>query len=234
MGKWFVTGDCHGNFNRIIQFIQKFNLGEDDHIIVCGDMGLYWRKDMADAKENIKTYEAMCHGVQLWWVDGNHENFDIINKLKENDMIECSPHITYMGRGVCMDTEIGTMLFMGGADSVDKFWRTEHLTWWADERITEDDIAGIRGHFDFVFSHACPYSVFKQNKVQLCTLNNINENNAIHESEKTLEQLRVNITYNYWFFGHYHVDKHMWPTRDMCQERCVYNDFVEINMGDPE
>lgn len=223
MGRWFVTGDCHGRFERIWRFIKKFDLGEEDTIIVCGDMGLYWNKDMRDANYNIRQYEENCNGVRLWWIDGNHENFDIINKLKENDMIECSPHITYMGRGVCMDTEIGTMLFMGGADSVDKMLRTEHLSWWKDETITEDDIAGIRGHYNYVFSHACPLGIFNQNKVFLCTLNNINENNAIHISENSLEILRNNIEYDHWYFGHYHVnkkldDKHM----------CLYEDFIEL------
>lgn len=223
MGRWFVTGDCHGRFERLWRFIKKFDLSEGDTIIVCGDMRLYWNKDMRDAKYSIRQYEENCNGVQLWWIDGNHENFDIINKLKEYDMIECSPHITYIGRGVCMDTEIGTMLFIGGADSVDKMLRTEHLSWWADEAVTEDNIAGIHGHYDYVFSHACPRSVFNDNRAFLCTLNNINENNAIHKSEDVLEKLKGQITYDHWYFGHYHVnkkldDKHM----------CLYEDFIEI------
>lgn len=234
MERWFVTGDCHGNFNRVIQFIQKFDLGEGDNIIVCGDMGLYWLKSQADAKEHIKTYEAMCHGVNLYWIDGNHENFDII-KTFGKEPYNCSPHIIYMPRGSVLKTSIGKMLFMGGADSVDKYWREEHISWWKEERITEDDIKGISGHYNYVFSHCCPYDIFVNNKAHLCTLNNINEKVAIHDSEKVLEQLKNNITYGYWFFGHYHVDAHMWPTNsEPTQERCVYNDFVEISMGDPE
>ena len=227
-GRWFVTGDCHGEFARLWRFIKKFNLGVGDNIIVCGDMGLYWNKDKRDAEFWAKQYEENCNGVHLWWIDGNHENFDII-KTFGNKSYECSPHITYLPRGTVLKTPIGNMLFVGGADSVDKIFRTEHLSWWKEERITEEDIEGITGHYKYVFSHCCPYDVFVNNKAHLCTLSNINEKVAIHDSEKMLEKLRNNITYGYWFFGHYHVDAHMWPTGDrVSQERCVYTDFVEI------
>jgi len=226
MGRYFVTGDCHGNFHRIINFIQKYDLKAGDTIIVCGDMGLYWRKDMADANEHIKTYEAMCHGVNLWWIDGNHENFDIIKKFNKPTH-QCSPHITYISRGTSMLVKIGekykNLLFIGGADSVDKVFRTEHVSWWADETITEDDVKGIRGYYHYVFSHACPLGVFNQNKAFLCTLNNINENNAIHISENSLEILRNNIEYDHWYFGHYHVNKKL-DNKHMC----LYEDFIEI------
>ena len=232
MGRYFVTGDCHGRFERIWRFIKKFDLGAGDTIIVCGDMGLYWNKDQRDARYSIREYEANCNGVNLWWIDGNHENFDII-KTFDKPTHQCSPHITYISRGTSMLVKIGekyrNLLFMGGADSVDKIFRTEHISWWADETITEDDIKGIKGYYHYVFSHACPLGVFTNNKAFLCTANNINENNAIHESERVLEKLRKNIEYDNWFFGHYHVDTHVFPVDgEMCNYRCVYNDFIEL------
>ena len=79
MSRWFVTGDKHGDIQPIINFIERFNLGSEDNIIVVGDMGLFWRKDMKDAEYNIALYEKYCRDVNLYWIDGNHENFDIIN-----------------------------------------------------------------------------------------------------------------------------------------------------------
>ena len=232
-GRIFVTGDCHGNLTRIIDFIHKFDLKLGDSIIVLGDMGLFWRNDQKDAEYNIKYYEDNCNGVHLYWLDGNHENFDIINSWNKNKnyTYDNSDHIHYCPRGFetfididCGDhIEARKALFIGGADSVDKMWRTKHLSWWEDEKITEDDIKDIKGSYYYVFSHCCPKSIFDTNKVYLCTLANINENNAIHQSENKLEELKNNILYEKWFFAHYHIDRKLDD-----KHMCLFEDFIEL------
>ena len=229
-GRVFVTGDCHGDLTRIIDFIQRFNLKLGDSIIVLGDMGIFWRKDKKDADIHIKNYETNCNGVHLYWLDGNHENFDIINSWDRNKNYEYdnSDHIHYCPRGFVTNIEltdgsIKKALFMGGADSVDKFRRIEHLSWWQDETITDEDIKDINGTYDYVFSHCCPRSVFDDNKVFLCTIANINESNAIHQSENKLEELKNNITFNQWFFGHYHINRKLEGNF-----QCLFEDFIEL------
>ena len=232
MGRTFVTGDCHGDLSRLWRFIKKFDLGKGDNIIVLGDFGIFWRKDERDSKYWIQLYEEKCNEVDLYWLDGNHENFDIIKNWNcGKNIYDNSEHIHYCPRGfeTFIDVDCGDhmearkALFIGGADSVDKFRRTKHLSWWEDETITDNDINGIKGAYYYVFSHCCPRSIFDTNKVYLCTLANINENNATHQSEDKLEELKNNILYENWWFGHYHVnkkldDKHM----------CLFEDFVEL------
>lgn len=229
MNRIFVTGDCHGSLNKIIDFIEKYDL-QNDGIIVCGDMGLYWRCDQKDAEENIKFYEEHCRGTHLYWLDGNHENFDIINSWNcdKNYLYNNSEHIHYCPRGLITNIELANgnikkVLFMGGADSVDKIWRVEHISWWKDESITDEDIKDINGTYDYVFSHCCPRSVFDNNKVFLCTITNINENNAIHQSEDKLEELKNNIIFNKWFFAHYHIDRKLDN-----KYQCIFTDFIEL------
>lgn len=229
-GRIFVTGDCHGNLTKIIDFIHKFDLKLGDSIIVLGDMGLFWRNDQKDAEYNIKYYEDNCNGVHLYWLDGNHENFDIIKTWDINKKYEYdnSNYIHYCPRGFITNIEltngaIKKALFVGGADSIDKFLRTEHLSWWKDETITDEDIKDISGQYDYVFTHCCPYSIFNNNKVYLCTLDNITESNAIHQSEKMLEELKNNINTKNWWFAHYHIDRKL---DDKYQ--CIFNDFIEL------
>lgn len=205
-GRVFVTGDIHGDLTRIIDFIKKFELKLGDSIIILGDFGIFWRKDEKNSEYLINYYEKNCNGVHLYWLDGNHENFDIINSwnLNKNYEYDNSDHIHYCPRGFitfididCGDhIEARKALFIGGADSVDKFRRIEHLSWWKDETITDNDIKDINGAYYYVFSHCCPRKIFDNNKVFLCTLNNINEDNAIHQSENKLEELRNNIIYD--------------------------------------
>lgn len=225
MKNYYVTGDIHGSFICLIDFIEKFELNENDNIIILGDVALTWRKDKRDYNHNIEYYEKWCRGVHLYWIDGNHENFDIINswELNEDGIYNNSEHIHYCSRGTVLDINGKKALCIGGADSVDKFRRIEHLSWWSDETVTDKDIKGITGHYDYVFTHACPRSIFDSNKVYLCTLTNINENNAIHASEDSLEILKNNISYDNWWFGHYHVDRKLDD-----KHRCLFEDFIKI------
>lgn len=230
-GRFIIKGDIHGDIDQIIYFIERFNLGDGDNIIILGDFGLFWRKDQKDTEINIKFYEENCNGVHLYWLDGNHENFDIINSWNCNryNIYNNSAHIHYCPRGFktlieLQDGSFKKVLFMGGADSIDKYRRTEHLTWWRDEKITDKDIQGISGHYDYVFTHCCPLSVFKNNMVYLCTLSNLNQDNVVHDSEEKLEKLINNITYNKLFFGHYHVDKKLDD-----KHICLFEDFIELD-----
>ncbi len=229
-GRCFITGDCHGDLYKIIDFIQKYNLGQESNIIVLGDIGIFWRKDQKDSQYWINEYEQYCNGVHLYWLDGNHENFDIIKSwtINKNSEYNNSEHIHYCPRGLITNIELAEgnikkILFMGGADSVDKMWRVEHISWWKDESVTDEDIKNINGTYDYVFSHCCPRSVFEDNKVFLCTISNINENNVIHRSEDKLEELKNNILYENWFFAHYHIDRKL---DDKYQ--CLFKDFVEL------
>lgn len=227
MNRIFVTGDCHGSLNKIIEFIEKYDL-QNDGIIVCGDMGLYWRDDQKDAEENIKFYEEHCRGTHLYWLDGNHENFNIINSWNcdKNHLYNNSEHIHYCPRGFSGFIGDKSVLFIGGADSVDKFIRKiRHLGWWEGEAITDADVDKVidGAHYDYVFSHCCPHSEVQQAKHWLFTLSNISDSNAIHESEKQLDKVFAKITFGHHFFGHYHVDKKISE-----KHTCVYNDFIEL------
>lgn len=227
MNRIFVTGDCHGSLNKIIDFIEKYDL-QNDGIIVCGDMGLYWRYDQKDAEENIKFYEEHCRGTHLYWLDGNHENFDIINSWNcdKNHLYNNSEHIHYCPRGFSGFIGDKSVLFIGGADSVDKFIRKiRHLGWWEGEAITDADVDKIidGAHYDYVFSHCCPHSEVQQARHWLFTLSNISDGNTIHESEKQLDRIKNKITFDHWIFGHYHVEKQI---ND--KFRCIYNDFIEL------
>ena len=227
--RWFVTGDCHGDITKILDFIKKYNLGENDNIIVCGDMGLFWRKDKKDAEENINKYEQLCNGTNLYWLDGNHENFDIIKEWNcGNEIYKNSNHIYYCPRGSILTLNIDgqnkTALFMGGADSVDRFRRIKHLSWWEDEKIIKEDIEKVDKikHYDYIFTHAAPQSVVDKYKWQLCILL-IAEELIDHSSEQRLEEMFENLDYDKHYFGHYHSDVKLDD-----KHTCLLNNFIEL------
>ena len=230
----YITGDKHGHFEELTAFIDRFHLTSDDTIIVLGDLGLYWRKDGKDAQYILDTYEKN-YNTHILWIDGNHENFDLIDKLKYesgSDFKYCSQHIHYIPRSTvfCIQTDDGlkTCLACGGADSVDRFLRKPHLTWWKQEQITEDDVQKCINntkdkHIDYIFTHACPHSIFNSNKVFLSTIDGLDEDAIDHTSENRLDTIAAVVDCKHHYFGHYHVNKAL---ND--KYTCLYNEFIRL------
>ena len=81
MNEIFITGDCHGDFSRFINFCNVFNnndlndltqLSKKDVMICLGDMGLNYYLN----KKDIKNKE-MLQSLPLTFiiVQGNHEKY---------------------------------------------------------------------------------------------------------------------------------------------------------------
>ena len=221
----FLKGDIHGNLFEIIDFINRFNLGKNDNIIILGDCGIAWRKDKKDLAQNIKLWNECGNGVKLYFIDGNHENFNILNSLPiENNMGKIADNIYHLRRGQIYEFENKKILVCGGADSIDKYRRIENFTWWKEEAISQETIDDIpAGHYDYVLTHCCPRSVFEKNKIYLSTLQFLDENKINHSSEDMLEQLKSKITFDHWFFAHYHINRNL-------DEKftCLFEDFREV------
>jgi UDP-2,3-diacylglucosamine pyrophosphatase LpxH len=221
----FLKGDIHGNLFEIIDFINRFNLGKNDNIIILGDCGIAWRKDRKDLDQNIKLWNQCSNGVKLYFLDGNHENFNILNSLPiENNMGKIADNIYHLRRGQVYEFENKKILVCGGADSIDKYRRIENFTWWKEETISQETIDDIpAGHYDYVLTHCCPRSVFEKNKIYLSTLQFLDENKINYNSEDMLEQLKNKITFDHWFFAHYHINRNL-------DEKftCLFEDFREV------
>lgn len=221
----FLKGDIHGNLFEIIDFINRFNLGKNDNIIILGDCGIAWRKDKKDLAQNIKLWNECGNEVKLYFIDGNHENFNILNSLPiENNMGKIADNIYHLRRGQVYEFENKKILVCGGADSIDKYRRIENFTWWKEEAISQETIDDIpAAHYDYVLTHCCPRSIFEKNKIYLSTLQFLDENKINHSSEDMLEQLKSKITFDHWFFAHYHINRNL-------DEKftCLFENFREV------
>ena len=74
----YVTGDTHGILSRFDDpRLKKLRAG--DTLIICGDFGFIWdggKEEMNALKKLSKKKYNIC------FVDGTHENFDMLSKLK--------------------------------------------------------------------------------------------------------------------------------------------------------
>ena len=205
----------------MLDFRKKMNLTEEDNIIILGDAGICWHYTKKDMYYYIKEWENYESVPMLYFLDGNHENFDILNSLSiENNEGIVSDHIHWLKRGTIKYFENKKCLFIGGAESIDNFNRVEHLSWWPEESITDQDISLIDiGQYDYVFSHTCPISILNEYKFSLCDLS-LDQSKINHNSENKLEALKNYIDFNQWWFGHFHKNIKL---ND--QFRCLYKQW---------
>lgn len=69
----YITGDCHGEWQKLIYYSRCKNLTDKDFIIVCGDFGIW---NDSDGYETMKLNMLSKIKPMVVFVDGNHENFD--------------------------------------------------------------------------------------------------------------------------------------------------------------
>ena len=99
MNRIVIVGDTHGikdagKIKRLQESDKKLDYG--DYIIICGDVGIVWSKETL--KESIEFYENF--GTNILFVDGNHENFDMLKEYKKEkwnggDVHKISEHIIH-------------------------------------------------------------------------------------------------------------------------------------------
>ena len=65
----FVTGDCHGDFQRFSRkhFPQRRHIGRDDYMIVAGDFGGVWN----GSSEERKKLDWLDEKPFLWLSSGS-------------------------------------------------------------------------------------------------------------------------------------------------------------------
>lgn len=119
----YITGDTHGDFQRFGSkyFPQQKEMIWEDYVVIAGDFGGLWDGSQKDQYWldwlNKKPFTTL-------FVDGNHENFDLLNTLPEKEwnggrVHVVREHILHLMRGQVFDFGGLTWFTMGGAASHD-------------------------------------------------------------------------------------------------------------------
>lgn len=160
-----VCGDWHGDTLYAEVAIRTLVDAGVDHIVHLGDFG-FWPRTRSEEGPYflIRVEEVLASaGIPLWWVDGNHEDFDVLEKLPldEHGRRPISHHITHTPRGHRWNWEGNTWMAFGGAASVDRSTRSLGYSWFPQEYITPEDVevALKGGPVDVIVSHDAPFSV---------------------------------------------------------------------------
>lgn len=157
--KVLIAGDWHGNAMWGVKVIHHAKRSHCDAIVHAGDFGYWDDPILGVTRKYMKTLHAALEetGLHLYWVDGNHENFDLI---KENPYPYAYPRIHYLPRGYQWEWLGKTWMALGGAVSVDRLHRKEGKSWWPGEVLSDEDVEyASRSPVDIIISHDCPSGV---------------------------------------------------------------------------
>lgn len=72
----YITGDCHGNFERFNPsiFPEQNEMTKKDYVIICGDFGGVWHRDEESKDETMVLDWLDSRPFTTLFVCGNHEN----------------------------------------------------------------------------------------------------------------------------------------------------------------
>lgn len=135
------VGDLHGTLAAFEHTTaQALNRGCAT-IIQVGDFWIY--DGPKELPKLQRTLRRICpdgitvEDIDYRFVDGNHENFDVLNPDAPGP-VQMSDNVTYMPRGTRARLAGAEILFFGGASSTDIAHRTEGKNWWPAENVTTE------------------------------------------------------------------------------------------------
>ena len=208
-----VTGDTHG---EVARFMPACLPGEeyltpDDYVIVCGDfMFVYLQTE----DERKRLEELAKKPYTILFVDGNHDNFNLLNALPVEmwcggKVHKVRPNVIHLMRGQVFEIEGKRIFTFGGGYSFDRALRKEGYNWWPEEMPTKEEkeeawknLAKVDFCVDYIITHTGPEETMRD------CLHLFDWKEA--SLNIFLELVRDKTKYKHWYFGHMHDEKDFW------------------------
>ncbi len=207
----YITGDTHGDPERLSKNALKC-LNDGDTLIICGDFGFIWDKSKAEEK----TLKALSkRKYNICFIDGTHENFDILNSYpvsiwKSGKVHKIADNIYHLMRGQIFEIDGLKIFTMGGGESPDLDSRIEDNPWLKYEIPSKDElIEGANNldrydcNIDIILTHEPSTTIKDFLKLGDATGARVTALNAY------FDELSRCSTFERWFFGSLHTDKYI-------------------------
>lgn len=216
----YITGDTHGEITRFMyaDSVIERTLTASDKLIIAGDFGYLFEGNFRE-RQSLDFLAQKSY--MILFVDGNHENFELLNGYPIEEWCggkvhvirrdkENHPKIIHLIRGQVFMLEGKRVFTFGGAYSVDQFMRTPYRTWWPQELPSDEEmkeaIANLKkvdNCVDYIVTHTGPeyvmYRLYGGTEAKEKPLANF------------LEWVRENVQFDHWFMGHHHKEFDVTP-----------------------
>ena len=224
-----VTGDMHCDYKIFKQPIYK-NIKKSDTLVICGDFGFIWT---GDKNEKSVLDKLAKKNYTICFVDGTHENFDLLAKYPVVEFCGGLAHkirenIYHLMRGQIFEIEGEKIFAMGGGESPDIDIRFENNTWSKAEIPNSDEMKdGIRNleaekfEVDFIVTHEPPQ------KIKAFLNLKDKENVRFTGLNSYFEEINGSCKFTRWYFGSIHEDKLVSPSHI-----AVYRNLIKMQTGE--
>ena len=229
----YITGDTHGLFDRFFEdsFPEGKSLSKEDVVIITGDFGGVWDYGEENDYESAWLDWLDQRNWTTLFIDGNHEDFPRIENYPVIQRYGAPVHrirdsVCHLMRGYVYTIQNRTFFTLGGARShncavVDpkdpdmkskieeyhkqgvSFIRTKGKDWWPEEIPSEEECRAALNSLslygnkvDYIITHECPVEIATQ----------LNPEYGDYPFSRFLSSLEKTVTYQHWYFGHYHRD----------------------------
>lgn len=231
MSIW-VTGDTHGDFQRFTtrNFPQLKGMDREDLMIIAGDFGGVWVGEQADGHKldwlEDKPFTTL-------FVDGNHENFDLLNSYPEREWHGGRVHVVWLHilhlmRGQVFKISGLTWFTMGGAASHDiqdgilnpaepgferRYWTLRCMnamfrvlghSWWPEEMPSEAEYVEAEANLEQAeWRVDCVLTHCAPTSVTKA----LNPSYLPDKLTDFLEMVKERCQFRRWFAGRYHANQ---------------------------
>lgn len=228
------TGDVHRKVNELLRKLDYKQIPHtsDQIVVLLGDVGVNYVGDVSDCVEKQKLQNS---GRTYFCIHGNHEmRPESIETYEEQEwnggtvyVEEDYPNLIFAKDGEVYDLEGTKILVLGGAYSVDKYYRQMMgYRWFADEQISKKRRTEILSYVkqlkevDIVVSHTCP----EQWQPTDLFLSGLDQSTVDKSMEEWLSEVERNLTYKHWLFAHFHANRKINEKVTM-----LYKDIINLN-----
>lgn len=226
----YLTGDTHAVFDRIDDFCRERRTTREDILIILGDAGInYFLGNKAAA---IKEHLAELP-LTFFCIHGNHEQRPFAIKTYRETLWsgaaayveDAYPSLLFAKDGEIYDFDGKKAIAIGGAYSVDKFYRQKKGYAWYDneqpspgiKKYVEEQLDRAEWKVDYVLSHTLPLKYEPVDKY----LPFIDQSMVDKSTEIWLEKIEEKLDYQRWYCGHYHTSRVIDRLRIMFEDYAV-------------
>ena len=204
-----ITGDTHGtlDLDTLRTYCTNFDVREQ-YIVILGDVGVCFHNGLKD--EIVRNALLDLNSKGILFIDGNHENFDLLNSYEVKEWNGGKVHfiednIIHLMRGQIFEIEGKKIFTFGGGNSIDKQWRIEGRSWWKEEMPSKEEyeegllnLEKVGNKVDYIFTHTAPREICKRMVKKMYS--------GEEELQDYLQGISETVDFKKWYYGHWHFD----------------------------